>query len=158
MCNMLPREARDEWMKEMHEKLKLSMLKLIGECEIKSSYWSQNGIGGWCVTVHLFPDGDWKMAWGEEGVEGVSRSTTVGRLNDYDYCMSQLSTFVALSSQCSQWSRFGLAHSSPWSEKRGNSRASVGAKKFPQSQARWLPRVILARKVYRRSVKSFNCS
>ena len=38
MCNILPREARDEWMKEMHEKLKLSMLKLIGECEIKSSY------------------------------------------------------------------------------------------------------------------------
>ena len=24
------------------------------------------------------------------------------RLNDYDYCMSQLPTFVALSSQCSQ--------------------------------------------------------
>ena len=24
------------------------------------------------------------------------------RLNDYDYCMSQLSTFVTLSSQCSQ--------------------------------------------------------
>ena len=29
-------EAKDEWMKEMHEKPKLSMLKLIAECEIKS--------------------------------------------------------------------------------------------------------------------------
>ena len=32
------------------------------------------------VTVHLFPDGDWKMALGEERVDGVSRSATVGRL------------------------------------------------------------------------------
>ena len=32
--HMLPREARDEWMKEMHEKPKLSM---IAECEVKSN-------------------------------------------------------------------------------------------------------------------------
>ena len=32
--HMLPREARDEWMKEMHEKPKLSMMKLIAECEV----------------------------------------------------------------------------------------------------------------------------
>ena len=32
--HMLPREARDKWMKEMHEKPKLSMMKLIAECEV----------------------------------------------------------------------------------------------------------------------------
>ena len=32
--HMLPREARGEWMKEMHEKPKLSMMKLIAECEV----------------------------------------------------------------------------------------------------------------------------
>ena len=32
--HVLPREARDEWMKEMHEKPKLSMMKLIAECEV----------------------------------------------------------------------------------------------------------------------------
>ena len=31
------------------------------------------------VTIHLFPDGDWKMASAEEGVDGVSRNATVGR-------------------------------------------------------------------------------
>ena len=43
-------EARDEWMKEMHEKPKLSMLKLIAECEIKS------------VNVVSDPDLDWPTA------------------------------------------------------------------------------------------------
>ena len=82
-------------MKEMHGKPKLSMLKLIAEYEIKSSclLWKSKGdrrmmlkLRG--VTVHLFPDGDWKMTWGEEGVEGVSRSVTVGRLRmcTISYC------------------------------------------------------------------------
>ena len=31
------RNVRDEWRKEMHEKLKLSMMKLIVECEVESS-------------------------------------------------------------------------------------------------------------------------
>ena len=31
------RNVRDEWMKEMHEKPKLSMTKRITECEVKSS-------------------------------------------------------------------------------------------------------------------------
>ena len=31
------RNVRDEWRKEMHEKLKLSMMKRIMECEVKSS-------------------------------------------------------------------------------------------------------------------------
>ena len=31
------RNVRDKWRKEMHEKLKLSMMKLIVECEVKSS-------------------------------------------------------------------------------------------------------------------------
>ena len=31
------RNVRDEWMKEMHEKPKLSMTKWITECEVKSS-------------------------------------------------------------------------------------------------------------------------
>ena len=68
-------EARDEWMKEMHEKPKLSMLKLIAECEIKS------------VNVVSDPDLDWPTAV-------------------------------------------------PEVRKHGNSRASVGAKIFPQNQAR----------------------
>ena len=62
------REARDEWMKEVHEKLKLSMLKLIGECEVKSSCSLLKSKGDRrmmlklsSVTVHLFPDGDMKM-------------------------------------------------------------------------------------------------
>ena len=40
------------------------------------------------VTVHLFPDGDWKMASAEEGVDGVSRSATLGRLRmrTISYC------------------------------------------------------------------------
>ena len=52
----------------MHGTPKLSMLKLIAEYEIKSSclLWKSKGdrrmmfkLRG--VTVHLFPDGDWKM-------------------------------------------------------------------------------------------------
>ena len=31
------RNVRDEWRKEMHEKPKLSMMKLILDCEVKSS-------------------------------------------------------------------------------------------------------------------------
>ena len=31
------RNVRDEWRKEMHEKPKLSMMKLISDCEVKSS-------------------------------------------------------------------------------------------------------------------------
>ena len=87
MQHVAYRKTRDEWMKEMHEKPKLSMLKLIAECEVKSSCSLLKSKGDRKrmlklrgVTVHLFPDGDWKMALGEEGVEGVSRSATVGRL------------------------------------------------------------------------------
>ena len=56
-------------MKEMHEKPKLSMLKLIVECEIKSSCSLLKSKGDRRrmlklsgVTVHLFQDGDGKMA------------------------------------------------------------------------------------------------
>ena len=31
------RNVKDEWRKEVHEKPKLSMMKLIGECEVESS-------------------------------------------------------------------------------------------------------------------------
>ena len=31
------RNVKDKWRKEVHEKLKLSMMKLIGECEVESS-------------------------------------------------------------------------------------------------------------------------
>ena len=37
MLSVAWRNVKDEWRKEMHEKLKLSMMKLTVECEVKSS-------------------------------------------------------------------------------------------------------------------------
>ena len=37
MLSVTWRNVRDEWRKEMHEKPKLSMMKQITECEVKSS-------------------------------------------------------------------------------------------------------------------------
>ena len=37
MLSVAWRNVRDDWRKEMHEKLKLSMMKRITECEVRSS-------------------------------------------------------------------------------------------------------------------------
>ena len=37
LLSMAWRNVKDEWRKKVHEKSKLSMMKLIGECEVESS-------------------------------------------------------------------------------------------------------------------------
>ena len=77
LLSVLWRNVMDEWRKVMHEKPKLSMMKLIVECEVKAS----------CVFLKskverrrmlklrsgtmAFQIEMGKVVWGEEGGEGV---------------------------------------------------------------------------------------